>query len=171
VPPQFLLPALDTLGHGDGAAVLLGEDVGGHGLCEAVHAAVRLEPVPDLLAEQTLGEGENEGHGPGQVEEVDGLVPHGQSSFTAAEGLGHLGGRPDGQLAPRNGLLVEDVCEASDLVLLVLQEGFEGHDVGAHDVARGEPAGVHGRGLGEDHAPAVAVALGQHEDVTQVYEF
>ena len=118
-----------------------------------------LESVPNLVAEETLGELEDEAHGPGQVEEVDVLVPHGQRPLTAAERLGHLARRPDGDVAPAYVLLVEDVGEAPDLVLLVIEQGLEGHHVGPHEVAHSVLAGVEGGGLGEDDPPPVLVTL------------
>ena len=118
-----------------------------------------LETVPDLVAEEALGELEDQAHGPGQVEEVDVLVPHGQRPFAAAERLGHLARRPDGDVAPAYVLLVEDVGESPNLVLLVIEQGFECHHVGPHEVTHGVPAGVEGGCLREDDPPPVLVSL------------
>ena len=92
-----------------------------------------LEPVTDLLAQQAFGKLEyddtavimmmmimmmyleDERHGPGQVDEVDLPVPHRQGPLAAAERLGPLRRRPHGEVAPADGLFVEDVGEAAHL--------------------------------------------------------
>ena len=156
---QLLLPAGDAVLDGHGAPVLGGQDGGVHALLKMLQVGVSLESVPDLVAEKALGELEDETHGPGQVEEVDVLVPHGESSLAAAERLGHLTRRPDGDVAPAHVFLVENVGEASDLVLLVIEQGLEGHHVGPHQVAHRVLAGVKGGGLGEYDPPPVLVSL------------
>ena len=138
---------------------------------QTLETGVGLEALSDLLREQALGEGEYDGHGPGQVEEVYLPVPHGQGALAAREGLGDLGGGPQRDLVPADRFLVHDVGEAAHLVLLVVQQGLEGHDVHAHHVAGGEAAGVEGAGLGEDDPPAVSVPVRQRENVAHVNQF
>ena len=124
-----------------------------------------LEAVSDFLTEKTLGKLEDEVHRPGQVQEMDVFVSHGQSSLTTAKRLGDLGWGPYREMAPANVFLVEDVGKSSDLVFLVVKKSLECHDVGSHQVTDGVLGGVEGGGLGEDDPPAVLVSLRQHEDV------
>ena len=74
-----------------------------------------LETVPDLVAEEALGELEDQAHGPGQVHEVYLLVAHGECALTAREGLGNLTGGPDRDLVPGYGLLVQHVGKSTNL--------------------------------------------------------
>ena len=62
-------------------------------------------------------------------------------------------------MAPAHVLLVEDVGETPNLVLLVIEQGFECHHMGPHEVADSVLAGVEGGGLGEDDPPPVLVSL------------
>ncbi len=66
--------------------------------------------------------------------------------------------------------LVQDVREALDLVLLVVEQGLEGHDVGADHVAGREATGVEDGALREDDAASVRITLRQHEHVAHVDE-
>ena len=69
----------------------------------------------ELLREQGLGKGEDKGHGPGQVDKVDFSMPQWQGSFATAECLRHFRRRPDGDVAPVDLPLVEDVCKSVNL--------------------------------------------------------
>jgi len=133
-------------------------------------ARVGFEAVSDFLTEKTFRKLEDEVHGPGQVEEMDVFVSHGQSSLTAAERLGDLGWGPDREVAPAHVLLVEDVGKSSHLVFLVVKKSLECHDVGSHQVTDGVFRGVEGGGLGENDSPAVLVTLWQNKDVTSRHQ-
>ena len=69
-----------------------------------------------------------------------------------------------------NSFLVQNVREALDLVLLVVEQGLEGHDVGADHVAGREAARVEDGALREDDAASVRITLRQHEHVAHVDE-
>ena len=127
---------------------------------------VGLEAVSDFLTEKTFCKLENEVHRPGQMEEMDVFVSHGQGSLTTAKRLGDLGWGPDREMAPAHVFLVEDVGKSSHLVFLVVKKSLECHDVSSHQVTDGVFRGVEGRGLGEDDSPTVLVSLRQHKDVS-----
>jgi len=131
---------------------------------------VGLEAVPDFLTEKTFCKLEDEVHRPGQVQEMDVFVSHGQSSLTTAKRLGDLGWGPDREVAPAHVFLVEDVGKSSHLVFLVVKKSLECHDVGSHQVTHGVFGGVEGCGLREDDPPAVLVPLWQHEDVASRHQ-
>jgi len=76
---------------------------------------MRQKSFPELLREQGLGEGEDERHGPRQVDKVDFSMSERQGTFTTAERLRHFRRRPDGDVAPVNFPLVEDVCKTVNL--------------------------------------------------------
>ena len=162
---QLSFPILDALLDRLGAPVLQGKDGSVHTLLKVLHVGVCLESVPDFLTEKTFCKLEDEVHCPREVKKMDVFVSHWQGPLTTAEGLGHLGRGPDGEVTPAHIFLIEDVCEPANLVLLVVEKGLKSHDVGSHQVTDGVFGGVEGRGLGEDYSPAVLVPVGQHEDV------
>ncbi len=67
-----------------------------------------------------------------------------------------------------DGFLVQNVREALDLVLLVVEQGLEGHDVGANHVAGRKAARVEDGALREDDAASVRITLRQHKHVAHV---
>ena len=92
---ELLHPLLDHVVHGDGTAAFLRQDVLRDHFPEVLEVRVRYESFAELLREQRLGKGEDERHGPRQVDEVDLAVPEGQGSLAAGESSRHFGRRPD----------------------------------------------------------------------------
>ena len=82
---QLCFPACDAVLDGLGSSIFCRENGSVNTALEAVKTRMGFESVPDLLAEQALGELEDEGHGPRKVEKVDVSVPHWKCSLTATE--------------------------------------------------------------------------------------
>ena len=131
---QLSFPILDALLDRLGAPVLQGKDGSVHTLLKVLHVGVCLESVPDFLTEKTFCKLEDEVHCPREVKKMDVFVSHWQGPLTTAEGLGHLGRGPDGEVTPAHIFLVEDVCEPTNLILFVVKKSFKSHHVGPHQV-------------------------------------
>lgn len=98
------------------------------------------------------------------------LVSHGKGTFTATESFGDLRGCPDGNVAPAHVLLIEDVCEAANLVLLVVEEGLECHHMGSHEVTDIIFTRVESSCLRENHTSAMLVSIWENKNVSGIYK-
>ena len=95
-------------------------------------------------------------------------MSHGKGAFTATESLGDLCGCPDGDVTPADIFLIKDVCESSDLVLLVIEKGLECHHVGSHEVTNIIFTGVKSSCLREYHTSAMLVSVWENKNVSSI---
>ena len=133
VPTEQLLPVLGHdcrplrrhVLHTNVSPVLRGQNVARELTAQLLKAAQNRKSSSYLITEECLAKLKHCPHGKWQIEKIDILVSHGKVFVTDGEDLGHLLRCPDGQVAESEAGAVKDVCEPSDLVLLVPEQGLQ----------------------------------------------